>query len=60
MRDQDPDGQGKRGRMLVAGSTASLYAFPNESLYGTAKHGPSLPASFPSLALPYASQVASD
>lgn len=41
MRDQEPDSSGKRGRILVAGSTASLYAFPNESLYGTAKHGPS-------------------
>ncbi|GAA5852047.1 hypothetical protein JCM8547_000141 [Rhodosporidiobolus lusitaniae] len=30
---------GTRGRLVLAGSSASLYPFPNESLYGTAKHG---------------------
>ncbi|GAA6016659.1 hypothetical protein JCM10207_000138 [Rhodosporidiobolus poonsookiae] len=28
-----------RGRIVCAGSLASLYPFPNESLYGAAKHG---------------------
>ncbi|GJN94695.1 hypothetical protein Rhopal_007786-T1 [Rhodotorula paludigena] len=38
-RSQAPDANGWRGRIVCAGSTASLYPFPNESLYGAAKHG---------------------
>ncbi|BGP20896.1 hypothetical protein JCM10213_003394 [Rhodosporidiobolus nylandii] len=30
---------GLKGRLICAGSAASLYAFPNEPLYGAAKHG---------------------
>ncbi|GAA5828486.1 hypothetical protein JCM11251_000815 [Rhodosporidiobolus azoricus] len=39
-RDQSPDSfTSLRGRIVCAGSSASIYPFPNESLYGTAKHG---------------------
>ncbi|BGP28131.1 short-chain dehydrogenase/reductase SDR family protein [Rhodotorula toruloides] len=38
-RSQKPNANGWRGRIVCAGSTASLYPFPNESLYGAAKHG---------------------
>lgn len=40
-RSQEPDVHGWRGRIVCAGSTASLYPFPNETLYGAAKHGAS-------------------
>ncbi|GAA5915451.1 hypothetical protein JCM6882_007896 [Rhodosporidiobolus microsporus] len=39
-RAQPPDPlTSLRGRLVCAGSSASIYPFPNESLYGTAKHG---------------------
>ncbi|GAA6054833.1 hypothetical protein JCM3770_004096 [Rhodotorula araucariae] len=38
-RSQDKGRDGVRGRIVCAGSTASIYPFPNESLYGAAKHG---------------------
>ncbi|ORY47096.1 hypothetical protein BCR35DRAFT_356234 [Leucosporidium creatinivorum] len=38
-RAQDPAEDGARMRIVVAGSSASIYPFPNESLYGAAKHG---------------------
>ncbi|BGP35953.1 hypothetical protein JCM10296v2_007805 [Rhodotorula toruloides] len=38
-RSQELDANGWRGRIVCAGSTASLYPFPNQSLYGAAKHG---------------------
>ncbi|BGP52296.1 hypothetical protein JCM10450v2_008267 [Rhodotorula kratochvilovae] len=38
-RSQEKGADGKRGKIVCAGSTASIYPFPNESLYGAAKHG---------------------
>ncbi|GAA6030641.1 hypothetical protein JCM8097_006252 [Rhodosporidiobolus ruineniae] len=38
-RANPPALDGVQGKIVVAGSAASIYPFPNESLYGAAKHG---------------------
>lgn len=58
-RAQPPDTTGHRGRIVLAGSTASLYPFPNESLYGASKHGEPHPMHRPAYFLPTSQLTAS-
>lgn len=46
-RANEPDANGFRGRIVAAASTAGIYPFPHESLYGSSKHGKAFSSSPP-------------